>query len=193
MALRPNASSLRVFPSGPTSPWYHLATIPQPQVSHVFLARFRGLVRKLANSTGRHVTSSGMALIDPAIDANLQYIRVRANNPDEMLLKLEAAAAALNPANVSIIDFELFACGASPNFLAMLVAADAGNTIALNPSQVGFVVAGGVGGLDPIPLCSAVAQQVIAASADELNKFVCAGGGAGPHWMAAAIYTPQQG
>lgn len=135
-----------------------------------------------------------MALIDPLIDANLQYIRVRANNPDEMLLKLEQAAAALNPANVSIIDFELFATGAAPNFLAMLVAADAtGNTPGVDPSDVGFVVAGGIGGLDPIPLCSDVAAQVVAAGASELNKLVSAGGGAGPHWMAAAIYTPAQG
>jgi len=134
-----------------------------------------------------------MALIDPPIDANLQYIRVRANNPDEMLLKLEAAAAALNPANVSIVDFELFATGAAPNFLAMLVAADAGNTPVVDPSNVGFVVAGGIGGIDPVPLLSQVAQQVIAAAAGEVNKMVSAGGGAGPHWMAAAIYTPAQG
>lgn len=135
-----------------------------------------------------------MALIDATIDANLQYIRVRANNPDEMLLKLEAAVAALNPGLVSIIDFELFATGAAPNFLAMLVAANAvGGTPALAPNNIGFVVAGGVGGLDPIPICSSVAQQVIAAGASELNKMVSAGGGAGPHWMAAAIYTPAQG
>lgn len=134
-----------------------------------------------------------MALIDPTIDANLQYVRVRANNAAEMQLKLAQAAAALNPANVSIVDMQLFACGAAPNFLAMLTVADAGNTTAVDPSNVGFVVEGGVGGIDPIPLCASVAQQVIAANASVLNKMVSAGGGAGPHWMAAAIYTPAQG
>lgn len=135
-----------------------------------------------------------MAFIDPVIDANVAYVRVRANNAAEMQAKLAAAAAAL-PAGSSIVDFELFGTGAAPNFLAMLTVAQEGSNDMpdVDPSAAGFSVLGGLDTVDPIPLCPALAAAVRATGNTVINKMVTAGGGVGPHWMAAALYTVSGG
>lgn len=129
-----------------------------------------------------------MALIDLVIDSEVAYVRVRANNAAEMQAGLAAAAAALSAGQV-IVDFELFATGAAPNFLAMLTIAQEGSNVMpeVIPAAAVFSVRGGIGGIDPGPLAEAVAAAVIASGSGLLAKFQLAGGGAGPHWMAAAL------
>jgi len=134
-----------------------------------------------------------MALINPTSDdAFNDYVVVRANNAAEMQQKLTAAAAALDPITQAIVDFQLAATGAAPNFLAMLTVAELNSASVpeIVTDTARFLVVGGIGGLDPVALTAELAAQVRGVvSPDNLFKMVTVGGGAGPHWMAAAIYT----
>lgn len=131
-----------------------------------------------------------MTLIDSPITANVDYVAVRANNAAEMQQKLAAAAAALDPEAQVILDFELQATGAAPHFLGILsVGESGGNMPEAAPDAVQFIVLGGIDNVDPEELPPALTAAVLAAGPNALYKFLMAGGGAGPHWMAAAMIS----
>lgn len=127
-------------------------------------------------------------LIDAVIDQSLTYVSFRADSAAEMLAKLNAFIA--TEPGESIVDFELKATGAAPFFLATLVlSSDPGTVPSIDGDTARFLIVGGVGGIDPLALVDTLQTQIQALGATELNKVEIAGGGAGPHWMAAAIYN----
>lgn len=128
-----------------------------------------------------------MALIDALIDADLDYVAVRADSAQEMFEKLTAAAATFN-GNQVIVDFELKATGAAPRFLAtLLVSSDPGNVASVDAADADFVVVGGVSGIDPLEIVDELQTAIQALGGDTIYKVQVAGGGAGPHWMGAAL------
>lgn len=129
-----------------------------------------------------------MALINAPLDAsNPVYVGFRANNAPEMALLLTQWFAD-NP-TLRVIDIDLSATGAAPNFLCTLVAGSEGATTPFVLGSVAIAtVLGGVGRVDAVAMAAELGTAVRAiAGADTLFKSVAAGGGAGPHWMAIAL------
>jgi hypothetical protein len=126
-----------------------------------------------------------MGLNSILIEDTPDYVAFEADSAEEMFQKLSDYVA--NDLESSIVDFELKATGASPNFVATLTLGDDGTPVNLGSAL--FIVVGGVGGIDPVAIVEELQTQIRALGASqEINKVVMAGGGAGPHWMGAVIY-----
>lgn len=130
-----------------------------------------------------------MALIEAPIDAsNPVYVGFRANNAAEMALLLTQWF--VDNSTQRVMDIEIVATGAAPNFLCTLVAGaegGAGVPFVTGGAAVATVL-GGIGQVDAEAMATELGVAVRAvAGADTLFKSVAAGGGAGPHWMAIAL------
>lgn len=128
-----------------------------------------------------------MALIDAPIDAdNPIYVGFRANSAAKMAQLLTQWLA--DNGGQSVMDIEISATGAAPNFFCTLVAGDPGTTESVLASQAVVVAVGGVGQVDTAAMIAEVQAAVRAlAPVPFVYKIVSAGGGAGPHWMAVAL------
>lgn len=118
---------------------------------------------------------------------------VEAGDAAEMVSRLRnAAVAAIAAGADEVSDFKLAGAGVGPLWQAWFVAGDADTSITIDFSEVDFlaVVAG-----NPAETTLLLNQQLDAASAASdpnqvvVYKFEVAGAGAGPNYMAVAMYA----
>lgn len=127
-----------------------------------------------------------MALESVAIDADVDYVLIRANNAQEMQAALNQWLAD-NPA-LYVWDIDLNGGGAAPRFsCALTVGAAVGTGFPVQASGSQFLVRGGMGTPDAVANAEAMKAYIAAEAGSSIYKVVSAGGGAGPNWMAVAL------